>query len=121
MKITVQCVQKLVVGLLVLAVILWLSNPDQTPAIPDQAELQKLRHKNDSIQLLNTELTVLNQQLQHQSDSILLLLQQDQMVIQHLNQRKNETIRAIDHFDQNKLFSFFTNYRLKAESTSDSN
>ncbi len=121
MKISIKTLCGLILALIVLVTLVWAYRPTNESHLPDETLIKTLQSQNDSINQLNKELTATNYQLQNQSDSILLLLQEDHKVIDQLNQKKNETIRVIDHYDHDELYEFFANYRLKTESSPDKN
>ncbi len=101
-----------------IALAFWLWKDNDPVILPDQKRLNHLQMEKDSIIQQNQKLDQEYEQLKIQSDSILLLLQNDHQVIQHLNQQKNEKIRAIDHYDRHELYQFFTNYQLTTPSPS---
>lgn len=88
-----------------------------------ERQIENLRILNDSLILSNELLDNQVLKLKSESDSLLVLVQQDKQIIETLKRKKIEKVTAINSFDNNELFEFFSNlqtgeFETKADSSS---
>lgn len=73
-----------------------------------EKQIENLRLLNDSLILSNKQLDKQVLKLKLESDSILVLVHQDKEIIKTLKRKKIERVTAINNYDNDELFGFFS-------------
>ena len=115
----------LIVALLVIVLISGVFLFHLTVDKPDysgyEKQIENLTALNDSLILSNGKLDVELLKLKSESDSLLALIHEDRHIIETLKRKKIEKVTAINSFDHDELFEFFSSLRTGAfEANTDS-
>ncbi len=102
--------------LLVLAYFFWFGQSGRNSDHGNNKEqIKSLQQQNDSLRKNNVQLDKQVVRLKIDTDSLMKLVRIDQQKISELKKNENEKIIAIDNFDNNELFDFFSG--IKTDST----
>lgn len=104
-----------VLCLLVLAYFWWYEPCEEPDYGAYSKQIENLQMQNDSLKVSNLQLDDQVSRLKLETDSIMKLVDIDRHVISELKKSENERIKAIDNFDNDELFRFFSG--LKTDST----
>lgn len=101
--------------LLVLAYCCWFGQSENTDHRNNKEQIKSLQQQNDSLINNNEQLDNQVVRLKFDTDSLMKLVSIDRQKISELKKNENEKIIAIDNFDNNELFDFFSG--IKTDST----
>ena len=116
-KIMDKCKTILIIGLclLVLAYFWWYEPCEEADYGSYSKQIENLQRVNDSLKTNNRKLDVQIGRLKSEADSIMKLVRIDRNVINELKKSEHERITAINDFDNDELFRFFSG--IKTDST----
>ena len=101
--------------LLVLAYYCWYEPSKNFDYENNSKQLKELQLQNDSLRKNNQQLDGQLTLLKFETDSLMILVNTDIQKINELKKNENEKINAINNFNNNELFDFFSG--IKTDST----
>lgn len=112
-----KCKTILIIGLclLALAYFWWYEPCEEADYGSYSKQIENLQMQNDSLRASNRQLDVQIDRLKFEADSIMKLVSVDRNVINELKKSEHERITAINDFDNDELFRFFSG--IKTDST----
>jgi cell division protein FtsB len=99
----------------VLAYYYWFEPSKNSDYGNNKGQIEKLQIQNDSLRKNNQQLDGQLTLLKSETDSLIILVNTDRKKINELKKNENEKLIAIDNFDNNELFDFFSG--IKTDST----
>jgi len=112
-----KCKTILIIGLclLALAYFWWYEPCEEADYEGYSQQIETLKQQNDLLKADNLKLDVQVSRLKSEADSIMKLVRVDRKVINELKKSEHERITAINDFDNDELFRFFSG--IKTDST----